>query len=39
VKIIAGHVGDVAGSVQQPATDPLYSTSPSKQARVEQAIA
>ncbi len=24
VKVIAGHVGDVAGPVQQPATDPLY---------------
>ena len=24
VKIIAGHVGEVAGPVQQPATDPLY---------------
>jgi quercetin 2,3-dioxygenase len=24
VKVIAGHVGEVAGPVQQPATDPLY---------------
>ena len=40
VKIIAGHVGDVAGPVQQPATDPLYlDISIAAGAKFEQAIA
>ena len=40
VKVIAGHVGDVAGPVQQPATDPLYlDISIEAGASFEQAIA
>jgi redox-sensitive bicupin YhaK (pirin superfamily) len=40
VKVIAGHVGDVAGPVQQPATDPLYlDISIEAGASFEQAVA